>query len=86
MKKNRVYYFIGIQGNNNLIFADPHYNQYTTNSPDRDYESYYTENLYLMDIKDLSSELTLGIGIFNSNQFTKFLDELNWFKAYLKEY
>ena len=83
-KKNRAYYFIGIQGNNSLIFADPHYNQYTTNSPDRDYESYYTDNLYLMDIKDLSSELTLGIAIFNSSQFTQFLDELNWFKENLK--
>ena len=84
-KKNRAYYFIGIQGNNNLIFADPHYNQYTTNSPDRDYESYYTENLYLMDIKDLSSQLTLGIGIFNSHQFTQFHEDLLWFKTNLKK-
>ena len=83
-KKNRAYYFIGVQGNNNLILVDPHYNQYTTNSPDRDYESYYTENLYLMDIKDLSSELTLGIGIFNFNQFIQFLDDLNWFNENLK--
>ena len=37
-----------------------------------------------MDIKDLSSELTLGIAIFNSSQFTQFLDELNWFKENLK--
>ena len=37
-----------------------------------------------MDIKDLSSELTLGIGIFNSNQFTQFLDDLNWFKENFK--
>jgi hypothetical protein len=82
-KKNRAYYFIGIEGNN-LILADPHYNQYITNSPDRDYESYYTDNLYLMDIKDLSSELTLGIGIFSFNHFTQFLEDLNWFKEKLK--
>jgi hypothetical protein len=37
-----------------------------------------------MDIKDLSSELTLGIGIFNLNQFIQFLDDLNWFNENYK--
>ncbi len=83
-KKNRAYYFIGIDKNNKLIFADPHYNQQITNDPDKDYESYYTENLYLLDIKDMSSELTLGIGIFNSVQFTQFFDDLNWFNDNLE--
>lgn len=83
-KKNRAYYFIGIDKNNKLIFADPHYNQQITNDPDKDYESYYTENLYLLDIKDMSSELTLGIGIFNSMQFTQFFDDLNWFNDNLE--
>jgi len=84
-KKNRAYYFIGVQGNNKLIFADPHYNQQITNNSDRDYESYYTDYLYLLDIKDLSAELTLGIGIFSSRQFTQFLDDLKWFKDNLKD-
>ena len=83
-KRNRAYYFIGIDGNNKLIFADPHYNQQITNDVDKDYESYYTENLYLLDIKDMSSELTLGIGIFNSVQFTQFFDDLKWFTDNLK--
>ena len=83
-KKNRAYYFIGIDKNNKLIFADPHYNQQITNDPDKDYETYYTENLYLLDIKDMSSELTLGIGIFNSVQFTQFFDDLNWFNDNLE--
>ena len=84
-KKNRAYYFIGIDGNNKLIFADPHYNQQITNDVDKDYQSYYTENLYLLDIKDMSSELILGIGIFNSVQFTQFFDDLKWFSDNLKE-
>ena len=77
-KKDRAYYFIGVQ-NDKLIFADPHYNQQTTNNTDKDYESYYTENLYLLDFKDLSSELTIGIGIFNKSQFKQFLKDLDWF-------
>ena len=84
-KKNRAYYFIGVQENNKLIFVDPHYNQLITNNPDRDYESYYTDNLYLLDIKDLSSELTLGIGIYNALQFNQFLEDLKWFNDNLKD-
>ena len=85
-KKNRAYYFIGIQGKDNkLIFADPHYNQQISNNSERDYSSYYTDNLYLLDIKDLSSELTLGITIFNSIQLTEFLDDLKWFNDNLNE-
>ena len=68
-----------------MIFVDPHYNQQTENNDDRDYESYYNESLYLLDIKDLSSELTLGIGIFNCAQFIQFLDDLKWFNDNLKD-
>ena len=55
------------------------------NNFEMDYESYFTENIYLLDIKDLSSELTLGVGIFNSAQFLQFLDDINWFNDNLKE-
>jgi hypothetical protein len=85
-KSKRAFYFIGIQGNDKLIFVDPHYNQQLTNNFDKDYESYYTDNYYLMDIKDLSSELTLGIGIFNSLHFTQFLDDLIWFNNNTREH
>ena len=84
-KNNKAYYFIGIQGKNKLIFVDPHYNQQTTNNFERDYGTYYTENLYLLDVKELASELTLGIGIYNSRQFSQFLDELKWFKDNFKD-
>ena len=84
-KKNRAYYFVGIDANKKLIFFDPHYNQKITNDIDKDYESYYTENIYLLDIKDLSSELTLGIGIYNFNQFKQFLEDIKWFADNFKE-
>ena len=84
-KKNRAYYFVGIDSNKKLIFFDPHYNQKITNDLEKDYESYYTENIYLLDIKDLSSELTLGIGIYNFNQFKQFLDDLKWFADNFKD-
>ena len=84
-KKNRAYYFVGIDSNKKLIFFDPHYNQKITNDLEKDYESYYTENIYLLDIKDLSSELTLGIGIYNFNQFKQFLEDIKWFADNFKE-
>ena len=85
-KKKRAYYFIGIQGNDKLIFVDPHYNQQLSNNFDKDYETYYTDNYYLMDIKELSSEFTFGIGIFNSHHFIQFLDDLQSFVKKTEEY
>ena len=84
-KKNKAYYFVGINSDKKLIFFDPHYNQELNNNFDKDYESYFTDNIYLLDIKDLSSELTLGVGIFNSNQFLQFLDDIKWFNDNFKE-
>ena len=78
-KKDRAYYFIGVQGDNKLIFVDPHLNQQMNNDFEKDYESYYTENLYLLDIKELTSSFTFAIGIFNSNQFSQFIEDLKWF-------
>ena len=83
-KKNRAYYFIGIQKDDKLIFVDPHYNQQIKNDFDKDYKTYFTDNFYLLDIKDLSSELTLGIGIFNHKQFIQFMDDLKWFNDNLR--
>ena len=78
-KKDRAYYFIGVQGDNKLIFVDPHLNQQMNNDFEKDYESYYTENLYLLDIKELTSSFTFAIGIFNSNHFSQFIEDLKWF-------
>ena len=78
-KKNKAYYFIGIQEDNKLILVDPHLVQQMGDNFEKDYESYYTDNLYLLDIKDLSSSLTLAVGIFNSKHFAEFLEDLKWF-------
>ena len=84
-KKNKAYYFVGVDKNQKLIFFDPHYNQQINTDINKNYESYSTENIYLLDIKNLSSELTLGIGIFNSGQFIQFLDDIKWFVDNFKD-
>ena len=84
-KKNKAYYFVGIDSNKRLIFFDPHYNQQISGNIEKDYESYFTENVYLLDINNLSSELTLGIGIYNSVQLKQFLEDIEWFANNYKE-
>lgn len=80
-KKNRAFYFIGINRDNKLIFVDPHFNQQAIDIYQKDCNltSYFTPELYLMDIRELSSELTLGIGIYNSKQLSLVLEDLTWF-------
>ena len=73
--KKRAYYFIGINGENKLIFVDPHYPQETKDNCDEYYETYNTKNFYLLDIKDMRSQFSLGIGIFGSRQFNEFLED-----------
>ena len=78
-KKNRAYYFIGIQGDNKLIFVDPHLNQELSDSFEKNYNSYFTENLYLLNINEISSSLTFSVGIFNSKHLAEFFEDLKWF-------
>jgi hypothetical protein len=75
-KKNRAYYFIGLQGDNKLIFVDPHVNQQTENDFEKDYKTYFTENLYLLDIQDMTSSFTFAVGIFCKQHLTNFIDDL----------
>ena len=78
-KKDRAYYFIGIQGDNKLILVDPHLNQQMNNDFEKDYDSYNTQDLYLLDINELSSSFSFAIGIFNSTHFSQFIEDFNWF-------
>ena len=78
-RKNRAYYFIGIQEDNKLIFSDPHLNQEMTGNIWKDNEKYYNENLYLMDIKEMSSGFSFAVGIFNKMHLEHFLDDINFF-------
>ena len=75
-KKNKAFYFIGINGDNKLIYADPHINQKVEND---DVLSYEIKDLYLLDIKELSSGITFGININNSTDFKILIYELQWF-------
>ena len=78
-RNNRAYYFIGIQNDNKLIFSDPHLNQEITGNLSKDYEKYYNENLYLMDIKEMSSSFSFAVGIFNHKHLMNFFEDINWF-------
>ena len=78
-RNNRAYYFIGIQNDNKLIFSDPHLNQEITGNLYKDYEKYYNENLYLMDIKEMSSSFSFAVGIFNHKHLMNFFEDINWF-------
>ena len=77
--KKRAYYFIGMQGNDKLIFVDPHYTQETKDNSEQYYETYFTENLYLLNIKEMRNQFSLGIGVFNNQQFNQFLEDAKWF-------
>lgn len=75
-KKNKAFYFIGFNGDNKLIYADPHLNQ---KIEDNDITSYEIKDLFLLNVKDLSSGITLGININNSNDFKTLAYDLDWF-------
>lgn len=75
-KKNRAFYFIGFNGDNKIIYADPHLNQRAEND---DIASYEIKDLYLLNVKELSSGLTIGININNSTDLKILLSELQWF-------
>ena len=75
-KKNKAFYFIGFNGDNKLIYADPHLNQ---KADIFDISSYEVKDLYLLNVKELSSSLTIGININNSTDFKILIYELQWF-------
>lgn len=81
-KKNKAYYFIGIEENNKdknkLIFADPHLDQDANN---KNITSYEIPKLFLMNPSDLSSSITLGIAISNEKDFIYLLKDLDLFST-----
>ena len=77
-KKNRAYYFIGLK-DKKLIFADPHFNQNIETDEDN-FPTYNINELYLMPIKEMSSELTFGVVISSIKDLELFFNELSWFK------
>ena len=74
-KKNRAYYFIGSNGDGKLIFVDPHFNQKV-----EEYKefllSYNIPELYILNVNELSGELTLGIAIYDLDDFKALMEDL----------
>ena len=77
-KKKRAFYFIGMKGDK-LIFADPHFNQ-NIEQDENNFPTYTVNELFKTTIKELSSELTVGVAIFSKEELDQFLLDLEWFK------
>ena len=76
-KKKRAFYFIGMVGDK-LIFADPHLNQ-KIETDEKKFPTYSVNDLFLMSIKELSSEITVGVAIFSKEDFLQFFLDIEWF-------
>ena len=76
-KKNRAYYFIGCNGDGKLIFVDPHFNQKVEEYNDN-LLSYNIPELYILNISELSGELTLGIAIYCLEDFKLLVEDLQY--------
>ena len=78
--RKRGYYFIGIQGNEQLIIADPHFAQETHHNSEDYFETYHVKDLYLFDVKEMRCQFSLCIGAYNAQQLKDFLDDAEWFQ------
>ena len=76
-KKKKAFYFIGMYGDK-LIFADPHLNQ-KIEQDEINFPTYSVNDLFLMSVKELSSEITIGVAIFSKQDFEQFFLDINWF-------
>jgi hypothetical protein len=83
--KKRAYYFIGMQGKNRLIFADPHLTQETKDNCEKYYETYNVPNIYSLDIKEMRCQFSFAIGVFSIKQLENFLDDAKWFSLNHKD-
>ncbi len=61
-----------------LIFADPHLNQ-KIEQDEINFPTYSVNDLFLMSVKELSSEITIGVAIFSKQDFEQFFLDINWF-------
>ena len=78
-KNSRAFYFIGKCGNN-LIFLDPHYVQQTIPldilGTEKLEESYRPNDIYYMDISELSPSFSIGFAIKNIKDFKLFMEKI----------
>ena len=73
-KKKRAYYFIGLE-DKKLIFADPHFNQ-NSETDEKNFPSYSINDLFLISVKEMSSELTVGAAISSQKDLEQFFNDL----------
>ena len=73
-KKKRAYYFIGLK-DKKLIFADPHFNQ-NSETDEKNFPSYSINDLFLISVKEMSSELTVGVAISCQKDLEQFFNDL----------
>lgn len=78
--RKRGYYFIGMQGDEHLILADPHFSQKTEKNSEKYFETYHTDNLYLFKIKEMRCQFSLCVSAFNAQQLNEFLEDAKWFE------
>ena len=83
-KKKRAFYFVGIN-EKKLIFAEPHFNQ-NLETDEKNFPTYSFNDLYLINVKELSSELTVGVAIKDKNNLEIFFEDLLWFKQMNSEF
>ena len=78
-KNSRAFYFIGKCGNN-LIFLDPHYVQQTLPlndlGTDKIEESYRPNDIYYMNISELSPSFSIGFAIKDMKDFKLFMEKI----------
>ena len=79
--RKRGYYFIGIQGKEQLIIADPHFAQETHHNSEEYFETYHAKDLYLFDVKEMRCQFSLCIGAYNAQQFKEFLEDAESFQT-----
>ena len=75
-KKKRAFYFIGMKGDK-LIFADPHFNQ-KIEEDEKNFPTYTVNDLFLMSIKELSSQITIGVGLNCKEELEQFILDMQW--------
>ena len=61
-----------------LIFADPHFNQ-NLEEDEINFPTYLVNDLFLISIKELCSQITIGVGINSKEELEQFILDMQWF-------
>ena len=86
-RNGKGYYFIGITNHSDLsqaklLYLDPHSNQRAVDPESDEGQSYCVKYIYVLDPKELSSQLTFGIVINDMTDLRHFIEDI---KALIKD-